>query len=44
MRFSRLGNSVLLVSQLALGKLVFGEDEARSASEDEAAEIINTYL
>ena len=44
MRFSRLGSSGLLVSELALGTMVFGEDGARSASEDEAAGIINTYL
>lgn len=44
MQFSRVGNSGLLVSELALGTMVFGEEGARSASPDEATEIINAYL
>ena len=44
MRFNRLGNSGLLVSELALGTMVFGEDGARSASPDEAKVIIDAYL
>ena len=44
MQFSRVGNSGLLVSELALGTMVFGEAGARSASPDEATEIINAYL
>lgn len=44
MRFGRLGNSGLLVSELALGTMVFGEGGARSTAPDEATMIIDAYL
>jgi aryl-alcohol dehydrogenase-like predicted oxidoreductase len=44
MQFKRLGSSGLLVSELALGSMVFGEEGARSTSSAEAEKIIGAYL
>ena len=40
----KLGKSGLLVSELALGTMIFGEDSERSTPADEAKEIIHRYL
>lgn len=44
MKFNRLGNSGLLVTDLSLGTMVFGEGKDRSTPEDEAERIIHRYL
>lgn len=44
MHYRRLGNSGLLVSELALGTMVFGEDSARGTPEKEALSLIDAYL
>ena len=44
MNYRRLGNSGLLVSDLALGTMIFGEKKERSTSADEATRIIHRYL
>jgi aryl-alcohol dehydrogenase-like predicted oxidoreductase len=44
MKYRRLGNSGLLVSDLALGTMIFGEEKARSTAPDEAEQIIHRYL
>ena len=44
MEYRRLGNSRLLVSELALGAMVFGGDRSRTASADEARSIIDRFL
>jgi aryl-alcohol dehydrogenase-like predicted oxidoreductase len=40
----KLGKSGLLVSELALGTMIFGEDSERSTPAEEAKEIIHRYL
>lgn len=44
MRYRQLGCSGLLVSELALGTMVFGEDSQRSTPPDEAEKIIHRFL
>jgi len=44
MNYRKLGKSGLLVSELALGTMIFGEDSERSTPADEAKEIIHRYL
>ena len=44
MKYRRLGNSGLLVSDLALGTMIFGEQKERSTPADEAERIIHRYL
>lgn len=44
METRRLGNSGLLVSELALGTMVFGEDGPRAASLEDATAMIDRYL
>lgn len=44
MKYKRLGNSGLFVSDLCLGTMIFGEDSQRSTSPKDAEEIIHTYL
>lgn len=43
MQYRRLGNSGLLVSELALGTMVFGEDSARGTPEAEAVRLIDAF-
>ena len=43
MNYRRLGNSGLLVSELALGTMIFGEDSARGVSEVDALRLIDAY-
>lgn len=44
MKFNRLGNSGLLVSELCLGTMIFGEESKRSTPEEEAVSMIHRYL
>ncbi len=44
MKLRRLGNSGLLVSELALGTMIFGEDSARGVAPATARELIAAYL
>lgn len=44
MKYRKLGKSGLLVSELALGTMIFGEDSDRSTPPKEAEEIIHRYL
>ncbi len=44
MRYRRLGRSGLLVSELALGTMVFGEDSQRSTSPKELERLIHRFL
>jgi aryl-alcohol dehydrogenase-like predicted oxidoreductase len=44
MRYRRLGNSGLLVSELALGAMIFGESSPRSTPPDEAERIIHRFI
>ncbi|MEO1050924.1 MAG: aldo/keto reductase [Bacteroidota bacterium] len=44
MKFKRLGNSGLLVSQLGLGTMLFGEESDRSTPEKEAIDMIDRFL
>jgi aryl-alcohol dehydrogenase-like predicted oxidoreductase len=44
MKYRRLGNSGLLVSDLALGTMIFGEQKERGTPADEAERIIHRYL
>ena len=44
MKFRKLGKSGLLVSELALGTMIFGEDSQRSTPEKAAVEIISAYI
>ncbi len=44
MNYRKLGKSGLLVSELALGTMIFGEDSERSTPANEAKEIIHRYL
>ena len=44
MQYRRLGNSGLLVSELALGTMVFGEASDRGTPENEAAKLIDAYI
>jgi aryl-alcohol dehydrogenase-like predicted oxidoreductase len=44
MRYRRLGNCGLLVSELALGTMIFGESSPRSTPPDEAERIIHRFI
>lgn len=44
MKYNPLGRSGLLVSELCLGTMVFGEESDRSADENTALNIINEFL
>lgn len=44
MRYRQLGRSGLLVSELALGTMVFGEDSQRSTPPEEAERMIHRFL
>ncbi len=44
MRYRTLGKSGLIVSELALGTMIFGEKSQRSASPSEAVRIIHRFL
>jgi len=44
MRYCLLGRSGLLVSELALGTMVFGEESQRSTTPEEAEKIIHRFL
>jgi len=44
MKFSNLGRSGLLVSDLCLGTMIFGEESPRGTSPDEAEKIIHRYI
>ncbi len=44
MKYRRLGNSGLLVSELGLGTMTFGENSERGVAPAEARRIIDTYL
>ena len=44
MRYRQLGRSGLLVSELALGTMVFGEDSQRSTLPEEAERMIHRFL
>ncbi len=44
MRYNRLGNSGLLVSDLCLGTMIFGEDGTRGTAPHDARHIIHAYL
>ena len=44
MKFNQLGKSGLLVSDISLGTMVFGEERERSTPADEAEKIIHRYL
>ena len=44
MKYNRLGNTGLLVTDLCLGTMIFGEDSARSTPPDEAERMIHRYL
>ena len=44
MRYRQLGRSGLLVSELALGTMIFGEESQRSTPPEVAAEIIHRFL
>jgi aryl-alcohol dehydrogenase-like predicted oxidoreductase len=44
MQYRRLGNSGLLVSELALGTMVFGEASGRGTPESEAGKLIDAYI
>ena len=44
MRYRRLGNSGLLVSELALGTMLFGEASDRGVAADEAERIIARFI
>jgi len=43
-KYNRLGNSGLLVSELSLGTMIFGEGKTRSTSPEDAERIIHRYL
>ena len=44
MRYRRLGNCGLLVSELALGTMIFGESSPRSTPPDQAERIIHRFI
>lgn len=44
MKFKKLGRSGLIVSELALGTMVFGEKESRGTPPAEAEKMIHLYL
>ena len=44
MKLNKLGRSGLFISELSLGTMTFGDDGPKGTSEQEAINIINTYL
>src|SRR5690349_18031649 len=44
MKYRRLGNSGLLVSELALGTMTFGESSGRGVAEADATRQVHAYL
>lgn len=44
MKYQKLGNSGLLVSEIALGTMIFGEESERSASPEVATSMIHQFL
>ena len=44
MEYRQLGRSGLLVSELALGTMVFGEEKARAASPEDATAMVHRFL
>ena len=44
MKYKRLGNTGLLVSELCLGTMIFGEEGSRSTPADEARQMIHAFL
>ena len=44
MKYRKLGNSGLLVSEIALGTMVFGEESQRSTPRNDAIRIIHAFL
>lgn len=44
MKYNRMGNTGLLVSELALGTMIFGETRERSTSEADALSIIDRFI
>ncbi|MCI4669575.1 MAG: aldo/keto reductase [Bacteroidia bacterium] len=44
MKYSQIGNSGLITSNLTLGTMIFGEESGRSTPRKEALEIIDKYL
>ena len=44
MKYNRLGDSGLLVSDLCLGTMIFGEESARGTALAEAQRMIDHYL
>lgn len=44
MEYQKLGNSGLLVSEIALGTMIFGEKSERSTPADEAKDIIHRFI
>lgn len=44
MQYNRLGNSGLLVSDLCLGTMIFGEESGRSTSAEDATRMIHRFL
>ena len=44
MNYKRLGNSGLIVSDLSLGTMIFGEEGSRGTPKDDAAEMIHHFL
>ena len=44
MNYKRLGNSGLIVSDLSLGTMIFGEEGARGTSQEDATKIIHRFL
>lgn len=44
MKYKQLGRSGLLVSDLCLGTMIFGEESVRGTSQDEAERMIDHYL
>ena len=44
MNYRKLGRSGLLVSEIGLGTMIFGEDSQRSTPENEAIELIHAFI
>ncbi len=44
MKYNRLGNSGLLVSDLCLGTMIFGEESDRSTPADEAERLVHRFF
>jgi len=44
MKFNKMGNSGLLLSEIALGTMIFGEKDSRGSDKKTAINIIHHYL